>query len=606
MTRSLLLGLAALLAPFASAQYSSDPAVNLALSTEASDQSQPKLSPTEDGGTWVSWFDGIGSGWDVRVQRLDAAGNEVFPSGGLLVADRAYSSTQDYDLSTASNGDALLAYRNNPSGGDEIEVARVSTGGGVLWTATVASGGAFLAAPSITGTGNDQAVVGWTENSSVRFQGLDQAGNTTWGQGTTLTPATGTYNVGNVCEPPGSGGGAVASIIHQTGGFGSPRLLLAQRFNAVGAQVWGTGPVTVFGGGSLQFGAFPECQAVNDGSTLFAWYSSSPSLQCFVQRLNAQGQALFAADGVAVSTNTTRVRTSPSAFVGITGFTYVYWREQNASQSESGLYGQRIDSAGNRTWGPDGMVFVALSPQPLTQVQAMGQLAGSNGGGVVSWVSSPSFGDDRVRALVLFGNGTTLGGTIDVSTVPSAKSRLVSKRAVGPLLSHALIAWSDDRDDGGDIYIQDINRDALLGTDRILGGFVPGCNPNSTSIGTFAVLVARGSAVISDGDLRLTTQPVPTNQFGYYLTSDQTAFVPFAGGSSGNLCLGGFIGRLNGPGQVLNSGPSGLLNLTVDLASLPLMGGTGSVVSGQTQTFQAWFRDGATSNFSNAVSILGL
>ena len=90
----------------APAQWGSDPAVNQIISSAPSDQNQPKLVPSPDGGFWVSWLDGIGTGWDVRLQKLDASGLEVFSPGGLLVADRSFSSTQDYGLGVAENGDA--------------------------------------------------------------------------------------------------------------------------------------------------------------------------------------------------------------------------------------------------------------------------------------------------------------------------------------------------------------------------------------------------------------------------------------------------------------------------------------------------------------------
>ena len=59
------------------AQWSSDPATNLSIADAASDQILPKVSPTSTGGCWISWFDGIANGFDVRIQLLDAGGNEL-------------------------------------------------------------------------------------------------------------------------------------------------------------------------------------------------------------------------------------------------------------------------------------------------------------------------------------------------------------------------------------------------------------------------------------------------------------------------------------------------------------------------------------------------
>ena len=81
-------------------------------------------------------------------------------------------------------------------------------------------------------------------------------------------------------------------------------------------------------------------------------------------------------------------------------------------------------------------------------------------------------------------------------------------------------------------------------------------------------------------------------------------FKAFPGGSQGNLCLGGGIGRH--AKQVANSGAAGELVIHVDLTALPRPNGTHSVVAGETWNFQCWFRDNVgvpTSNFTDAIEI---
>ena len=56
-----------LIAPAAVAQWSDDPAVNLAVSDASADQVQPMIAPTADGGCYISWFDSIANGFDVRL-----------------------------------------------------------------------------------------------------------------------------------------------------------------------------------------------------------------------------------------------------------------------------------------------------------------------------------------------------------------------------------------------------------------------------------------------------------------------------------------------------------------------------------------------------------
>ena len=94
------LGLAA--AP-ALGQWSSDAAVNTPIASANGEQVQPKIRATADGGCYVTFFDNQSGGYDVRVQRLNAAGEVQWP-GGVLVADRSFSSTQDYGASVDTAG----------------------------------------------------------------------------------------------------------------------------------------------------------------------------------------------------------------------------------------------------------------------------------------------------------------------------------------------------------------------------------------------------------------------------------------------------------------------------------------------------------------------
>ncbi len=132
------------------------------------------------------------------------------------------------------------------------------------------------------------------------------------------------------------------------------------------------------------------------------------------------------------------------------------------------------------------------------------------------------------------------------------------------------------------------------------------CGPaNLNSTGQSAVISAFGSTIASKNFVTLTASQLPQNVFGYFLNSDVQDFKPLPGGSQGNLCLGGGIGRH--AKQIANSGAAGELIIDVDLTALPRPGGTHSVVGGETWTFQCWFRDknpGSTSNFTDGIEIV--
>jgi hypothetical protein len=88
-----------------------------------------------------------------------------------------------------------------------------------------------------------------------------------------------------------------------------------------------------------------------------------------------------------------------------------------------------------------------------------------------------------------------------------------------------------------------------------------------------------------------------------FLASTSQGFVQHPGGSDGNLCLAGGIGRFSKPGQVYQTGSIGTGILAVDLDAIPTPQGPVAVQPGDTWYFQSWFRDGGSSNFTDAIAV---
>lgn len=130
--------------------------------------------------------------------------------------------------------------------------------------------------------------------------------------------------------------------------------------------------------------------------------------------------------------------------------------------------------------------------------------------------------------------------------------------------------------------------------------------PNTT--GLPGRIEAVGSDIALDNDLTLKAADLPNNQFGIFMNSLTPGLIANPGGSQGNLCVIGSIGRYNGSNEIQNSGMTGTFELVIDLSMTPTPTGTVSIISGQTWYFQTWYRDfisgqGAVSNFSNAIEI---
>ncbi|MEM8712436.1 MAG: LamG domain-containing protein, partial [Planctomycetota bacterium] len=154
----------------------------------------------------------------------------------------------------------------------------------------------------------------------------------------------------------------------------------------------------------------------------------------------------------------------------------------------------------------------------------------------------------------------------------------------------------------GDIATLFANPGTTLG-----GGNVgtPYCTvaPNSTGAG--GALAGAGSPFAADNDLTLVASSLPNLAFGFFIVSPNQGFVVMPGGSAGNLCLSGQVGRYVGPGQIQQSNTMGTFSLALDLTQIPTPTGFISAAAGDTFNFQTWFRDsspaGPTSNFTNGL-----
>ncbi|HEY3974790.1 MAG TPA: hypothetical protein VGM18_17425 [Candidatus Sulfotelmatobacter sp.] len=448
------------------AQWSSDASLNLALAdrNNGSDQVQPKLVPMQSKGWYVSWFDSNPAakrpiGYDVFYQRLSNRGVEQFQHDGQLVASLSNSSTEDYGLDMDTSGHALIAFLDTREGSNQqVTAARMGQHGAPLWGTLgvqLTSGSTdFNAAPKVAGTSDGGIVVGWTSNSDVVLQKLNAAGQPQWGSGVVFSETGYDYVLSDLHAA--DNGSVIVSWVRGAG-FGSNEQLRANKVSSSGSILWGSGNVDIFDVGSLQFGNFPYFTYDGNGGAVFAWYTSTPTLQCFAQHILADGSEAFPHNGAAVSSNSINIRVSPSAaYRAATQEVFVFWTEEDSNQFYNGVSGQKLDSTGAPQWGADGLTIIPLGNDSqifVTTVQ-------SGTGALTFWVDQPSYGSATIQGIKLDGGGNTVCAQFPVSSTPSDKSRLAA--AVAPNGVTAL-AFEDDKIGNNGIYIQNVNPNCSLG-----------------------------------------------------------------------------------------------------------------------------------------------
>ena len=373
--------------------------------------------------------------------------------------------------------------------------------------------------------------------------------------------------------------------------------------------------------------------------------SAAASAQSTVFGIDLRGDQFFSTDTAQFVTNFTNVgvQTRPIYAMDFDASASTLWAIQNDTQEigtidiATGVFtavGQAtggFDSVSGLTASPDGTTWYLSDPVSGDTNLYVGdimtgvfQLVGPIGAGLIIDISMDSQGN-------LYGNSISDDSLYSIDT-STGVGTLIGPTGFGTNFAQGMdFDWSTDTlyatlyTGGGTGVFASIdlatgaatqlddttptNAEMEITIQQGISGIgVSYCGPAvANSTGSSAEISASGSAVASDNNLTLTADILPTNAFGFFLTSMTQGLVMGPGGSQGNLCLGGSIGRYVGPGQIQNSGATGSFSLALDLTQHPTPMGFVTVMGGQTWNFQAWYRDSvggmATSNFTDGLSI---
>lgn len=478
----------------ANAAWSTDPTNPLLIAQhDPSNQTVPHMAQTPDGGFYVSWID-YGNGASIRLQRLDASGNAMWGTTGILAYQRNEQYNFDYGLDVDTSGNALLAfdqsYTDAGSGshlpGGNIIALKIDPNGNFLW----GSGGVTVSPTPYTlpnlnaqiGTTSDgNAVVGWMDgNGNINYQKLAAA------DGSAMWPAAKQFTGYLSHIHASDAGNAIVSLVNN-GVLDTQKLASAD-----GSSLWNSGsPVVLSDGqsstGTIPSGYFPDFIVDGAGGAVFAYQvDGSAGTAVRVQHVASTGAKQFtdnSGNGVSVSTNNTvdlgstgtHNQDNPAAaYDATTGDIYVSFEDWfAASNTPSATFIQRIDSTGSRQWTDAGMAlenYISFGADYSAVVPlAGGVIVGwSSGGSAAGPVSPTNIVAQRVNADGSYAWSST---PTAVKTLSATTSRL---SGVNSANGYAAFVWNDNDSvsgSGGDIRAQNLRYDSLLGA---LIGAAPG------------------------------------------------------------------------------------------------------------------------------------
>ncbi|HIG87466.1 MAG TPA: hypothetical protein EYQ25_10520 [Planctomycetes bacterium] len=129
------------------------------------------------------------------------------------------------------------------------------------------------------------------------------------------------------------------------------------------------------------------------------------------------------------------------------------------------------------------------------------------------------------------------------------------------------------------------------------------CAAATNSTGMAGTILMTGSTRLQDQNLVLMATQLPVGQFAFFIVAPNQGFVANPGGSQGNICLSGGLGRYNS--QVGQVDAFGTFARNLSITSIPVNPPVSAQI-GETWYFQAWYRDqnpGTVSNFTEGLAV---
>lgn len=580
-TLLMVLSLSLFAIPFTTrAQWSTNAAVNNQICGLSGEQAIPKIATCSNGDTYIGYFSNESGNYDVRLQRLDAQGNLLWATDGIMISTNPQQTwLTDWDMTVDNGNNCILAFNDiRNSGNLNVVVYRISPSGSFLWGANgimLSNSTAFNAAPKVVATAAGNVVVAWSADNVIIMQKLNPAGALQWGaNGITLSSAN------RLTWPqllPVGSDDVIMKYFDDSGPVNAPtRHVFAQRYDASGSAVWSTpAQISIAGGISAWTQIFPFINDGNDG--FFICWNDDRDMNnrssVFVQHVNSGGTVLFTANGVEVTNASSMNHYYPQMALP-TGSTdvYVFWNEMNANQDNWGIYGQKVNSSGALQWGSTGMVFI-----PVTTTNVYPYAARKSPTDVVL------FYEEYTNAI----NGLIKAMRIDPSGsflwTPSQKTMCsVVSQKVHPVINEFgnnqwIASWEDSRNGNTDIYAQNIQLNGDLGPYNPTYGTISGTvTLNGGSGNVTQVVVQAGTNVTSPDALGHYSMVVLTGT--YTVTASLTGYT--TGSQSNVVVSNGLVTTVN---FVLDHIPAGTIQGTVTLTNGP-GNVTLSIVHAGTQT----------------------
>jgi hypothetical protein len=358
--KKLLILIAANCFAIARAQWSA----NTTLNTEAAALKSADIQTigTSNGGTWIAWFHENAGNYDMRAQLIDAQGNKLLGSNGVLVSNQTSGSAIFvFNVAIDNANNLIIGFSDQRTGSNTVVGHKVSPAGSLLWGSSgIVLGGGLAPYPAVLS--NNEVVFAWTDNANVfNYQKINTSGSAVWSPAKTLAPSVAgrTLTRGQVVAHTNGFG-----IIYQERSVGISSTLWMQRFDNSGTALWSNAVQL----SPLVTAATRYYSVLSDGDITYAGIFANPSGQnrfdAIVQRINADGSLPWGSSGSDVSTDASASYELGCKIAYKPGSAQLWAvsNTSNTSQSQYGIIVQKFNAAtGARLFADLGKTVYAIS-----------------------------------------------------------------------------------------------------------------------------------------------------------------------------------------------------------------------------------------------------
>lgn len=453
----------------ASAQWSSDTDQNTLVAE--SGELDVLARGTSDGQTYVvSWKNVAAPTFiELRLQIMDADGNQKLGNDGMLVSDQIPMSSYTVIMSaTVDADDHLYIGVTGTGGGDPAFVFKMDADGNHLWGANgvqVGSGNVVTILP----LSNEQAIVSWMGASGAVMQKFDENGVALWASEKPIEQGTSTTAPANLFEISNDN----FIVVFHSLLFGINSYLYAQRYDTDGNPVWAN-PIQIADRATAFNRSYTGLQ---DGDIVYMGYfaSAGTRFDSYLQRIEPDGTLPWGINGSDFDVNESDYEMETEiAFEPGSQYIWSVATYRDMNQSQRGEYVQKFDKdSGDRELTDSAKEVFAIG----TSKSHAGQLRLRNG--------SPLFliedGDNdgvsptTLNAVYLDEDGDFAWPeeTLPVATFAASKKR-VNFTKKGNMQNVAVFA--EDKGAGSKIYAQNVIDDTV-GMEDFFNGTVFFSNP---------------------------------------------------------------------------------------------------------------------------------